>query len=165
MGQPPERTRVALQEERKPLSVAPRAEPEGLKNDQPSEFMPPWGHGQLMGLAMSSTLKLLLARFPGAIQIPLAAAAEACSMSVQTARNQLVSGAFPIKTHKLGGRRMVRLDDLASYLDAVSGAGKPLQAASRGRPSKTERLEAERQGITVRELRAQRAAETAGGAQ
>lgn len=105
---------------------------------------------------MSITLKLLLARFPGAIQIPLAHAAAACGISTQTARNQLVKGVFPIPTFRLGGRRMVRLDDLASHLDAVSGKAKQAPAGPRrGTSLKAERLAAKAAGLTVKQLRVQ----------
>lgn len=107
---------------------------------------------------MSTTLQLLLARFPGAVQIPFSSAATAIGMAVQTGRNQLVRGTFPVRTIKLGGRRMVRLDDLAKYLDGAARTSGE-SGKRRGAPTKEERLEAKRRGVSVRELRAE------GGAQ
>ncbi|NDP46839.1 MAG: hypothetical protein GZ085_00335 [Sulfuriferula multivorans] len=99
---------------------------------------------------MSKTLQILLAQFPGAVQIPLANAAAACSIRLQTARNQLVAGTFPIRTVKIGRRRLVRLDDLAAFIDGLFAP----QKIKLGPSLKSERLQAKARGVTVKQLRA-----------
>ena len=101
----------------------------------------------------SSTLEILSARHPGAVLLPFVDAGAALAMKLQTARNQLVAGVFPVPTHKVGGRRVVRIDDLAAYIDSqtcVAPVGPRL-----GTSSKAERLAAKVAGVSVKQLRAQ----------
>ncbi|MDP1613601.1 MAG: hypothetical protein Q8M11_21280 [Sulfuritalea sp.] len=56
--------------------------------------------------------------------ISIAAAAEAIGLTVKTARNKLSSGTFPICTKRVNGKRVVRSDDLASYINQVFPAFK-----------------------------------------
>lgn len=65
---------------------------------------------------------------------------------------------------KVGGKRRVGVDDLLDLVAPLKGESraitKPRQPAplkSRGAPTKAERIEAERLGLSVRELRAQQA--------
>lgn len=104
-------------------------------------------------LEKTTTLEILLARHPGAVLLAFEAAGLALSMKLQTARNQLVAGVFPVPTHKVGGRRVVRIDDLAAYIDSQTCPA--IAGARRGASTKTERLQALAAGITVKELRAQ----------
>ncbi|WP_296656563.1 hypothetical protein [Thiobacillus sp. 0-1251] len=71
---------------------------------------------------------------------------------------------------KVGGKRRVGVDDLLDLVAPLKGESraitKPRQPApskSRGAPAKAERLEADRRGLTVRELRAQQAIELRDG--
>lgn len=57
---------------------------------------------------------------------------------------------------------MVRLDVLATFMDKASGTGTAKQSL-RGAPTKKERLEAERMGLSVKEYRAQQAIELGEG--
>lgn len=108
------------------------------------------------------TLQLLESRFPGALLVKPTDAGALLNQSRQSTYNQLCQGRFPIPTvtdHL--GRRMVRLLDLAAYIDGMAVA-QPLPPQPRkrdkpqGRPTKVEQVEAARRGITVPELRAQR---------
>lgn len=67
---------------------------------------------------------------------------------------------------KVGGKRRVGVDDLLNLVAPLKGESRaitrPRAAAAekqRGAPSKAERFEAERLGLSVKELRAQRALE------
>ena len=71
---------------------------------------------------------------------------------------------------KVGGKRRVGVEDLLDLVAPLKGESRaitrPRQAASmktRGASSKAERIEAERLGLSVRELRAQRALELGEG--
>lgn len=101
----------------------------------------------------SRTLEILSARYPGAVLLPFVDAGTALAMKLQTARNQLVAGVFPVPTHKVGGRRVVRIDDLAAYIDAQTCAA--ASGPRLGTSSKAERLAARAAGLSVRQLRAQ----------
>jgi predicted DNA-binding transcriptional regulator AlpA len=71
---------------------------------------------------------------------------EACAqlgIAVKTARNLLAADRFPIKTVKLGGRRMVVSADLARFIRSLTGdddtpttATEPPARRGRGRPRK-----------------------------
>lgn len=97
---------------------------------------------------LSPTLLILAARFPGRILITFSESANAISMAVQTARNLDAAGKFPIPTHKVGGRRMVRIDDLAAYLDKSAPPAGIKKKRRRGRPSNVEKFEGQ-QGFTT----------------
>ncbi len=112
--------------------------------------------------SQNQTLVFLQGLFPGRASIlAIEAGRAAFNWADQTSRNRLTAGKFPIPTYSLGGRRMVRLDALARFMDQASGdtAKRP----TRGRPSKKEELEAARLGLSVRELRAQQALELGEG--
>lgn len=108
---------------------------------------------------LSDTLQMLLHYFDGAVFIQFGSAAQVVAMKLQTARNQLAAGTFPVPTHKVGGRRVVWVDDLARYIDAQSLAQSlpPAPLPRRSPPLKSERLKARAGGITVKEMRAAQA--------
>lgn len=56
---------------------------------------------------------------------------------------------------------MVRVDVLAAFMDKASGT--TAKQSMRGAPTKKERLEAERMGLSVKEYRAQQAIELGEG--
>jgi hypothetical protein len=62
----------------------------------------------------------------GRILLPLDEAARALGIAEKTIRNQLVYGSFPIKTVKIGRRRLVVVADLLRY---ISGDAAPAEAA------------------------------------
>lgn len=94
----------------------------------------------------TSTLEILLARFDGGILIPLADTAAVLSWSLQTARNRVCTETCPFPTHKVEGRRVVHVRDLANYIDQQTGAEAP--AGPRlGTSSKAERAEARAAGF------------------
>lgn len=71
---------------------------------------------------------------------------------------------------KVGGKRRVSVEDLLDLVAPLKGGSRaitrPRQAApikTRGAPAKVERIEAERLGLSIRELRAQRALELGEG--
>lgn len=49
----------------------------------------------------------------------LTKAAEVLGIATQTARNWLLEGRFPVRTHKLGYRRMVKKSELEQYLASL----------------------------------------------
>lgn len=93
-----------------------------------------------MQTQVSQTLQLLLARFDGKILVPLAEGAECISMPIQTARNKLCRGDFPLPTIQQGRRRYIHIHDIAGYIDLLhSGSEVPLR---RGAKTKKERIAA-----------------------
>jgi predicted DNA-binding transcriptional regulator AlpA len=81
--------------------------------------------------------------------ISLVEASEVLGISCKTARNWLSSNKFPIKTVRVGGRRMLRAMDLVTYVNQLTSPGQ-LQSSvivksqeqsdafrKRGRPRKT----------------------------
>lgn len=108
-----------------------------------------------MSSSQNQTLVFLQGLFPGrAAILAIEAGRAAFGWADQTTRNRLTADKFPISTYSLGGHRMVRLDVLATYLDKASGTGTAKQSM-RGAPTKKERLEAGRMGLSVKEYRAQ----------
>jgi len=88
---------------------------------------------------ISSTLQILLARFHGQILIPFTSAAEAAGIQIQTARNKLSSGTFPIKTVLNGSRRFIHVSDLADYIETLRAES---SKSKRGRPTKSSKFKA-----------------------
>lgn len=112
--------------------------------------------------SQNQTLVFLQGLFPGRAAILAIEAGRATfGWADQTTRNRLTAGKFPISTYSLGGHRMVRLDVLARFMDQASG--ETVKRSQRGRPTKKEELEAERLGLSVRELRAQQSLELGEG--
>lgn len=61
--------------------------------------------------------------FPDRALVGLKAGAAAVGWSVKTARNMLCNGTFPIQTVRVGGMRLIVVDDLARYYyEIVAGA-------------------------------------------
>lgn len=67
----------------------------------------------------NSTLTILLARFNGQVLVPFAAGAECVGIPVQTARNKLHKGEFPIPTILSGTRRFIYIQDLSDYVETL----------------------------------------------
>lgn len=107
---------------------------------------------------LMSTLELLLKRFDNALMVRPVVAGQVLAMAKPTVYNSLCQGNFPVSTVDTRMGRMVRTTDLAHYIDSLTPIP-PKQKSTKGRigaPTKAERVEAQRRGITVRELRAQR---------
>lgn len=87
--------------------------------------------------------------FPGKALADFAPAASAIGLAEQTARDLLWRGNFPVKTVKIGRKRLVVVDDLARYYAELVGlpttAHIPTDAPAapavrkRGRPSNEEK--------------------------
>lgn len=98
---------------------------------------------------MSTTLDFLKQQFPGLLGIQLDQVMSLMGGgSLQTARNKIALGTFPVKTVKFGGRRLVLLTDFAEYLDGLKQEEKEEEtpkvtsaaaARKRGRRSNRER--------------------------
>lgn len=91
---------------------------------------------------ISSTLQILLARFGGQVLIPFTQAAESVGIAQQTARNQLVSGKFPVPTLEIGTRRFIHIQDLANFVESLRSPPpkKP------GRPTKASKFQEKKSG-------------------
>jgi predicted DNA-binding transcriptional regulator AlpA len=77
--------------------------------------------------------------------LSLEEACEQLGIAVKTARNLLSAGTFPIKTVRLGGRRMVVSADLARFIRSLTDDDTHENEAparrGRGRPRKTAQAE------------------------
>lgn len=78
---------------------------------------------------LSQQMAYLESLFPGLALIPVVKAGSCLSYAAQTTRNKLLSGQFPVATYLIGGKRVVKKIDLATYLDNLS-----IKKASAGRP-------------------------------
>lgn len=77
------------------------------------------------------------------IFISLSEAAQVLGIAVKTARNWLSAGKFPIPTHRIGGKRLVRIEDIDSFVVTLCGGATTLtmdgniqQPKRGGRPRK-----------------------------
>lgn len=96
-------------------------------------------HGARAG---GRTLQTLSSVFPGRVMLtPAEAGHAAFGWATQTARDALYKKTFPIPLVVVppSGKKMVRIDDLADFLD--NQAKRP---AKRGRPTKAEQIAARR---------------------
>lgn len=111
---------------------------------------------------MNSTLALLESRYLGALLVKPTEAGRLLNQSRQSTYNQVCAGRFPISLvvdHL--NRKMVRLIDLANYIDGMAAVIKPLQPPEprkndlpKGRPIKVEQVEARMKGFaSVADLR------------
>lgn len=92
-----------------------------------------------------------------AFYYPLVEVGRTLGIAAQTCYNQALAGKFPVKHTKLGGRRVVALDDLADFLaselESISNTSRLLSsppeaapAKRRGRPRKDRLARAEKGG-------------------
>jgi excisionase family DNA binding protein len=77
------------------------------------------------------------------IFISLSETAQSLGIAVKTARNWLSAGKFPIPTHRIGGKRLVRIEDIDAFVVSLCGGtptlalnGNIQQPKSAGRPRK-----------------------------
>lgn len=76
---------------------------------------------------ITTALTILTSVFPGRALVRMTDAARAIGMAEQTARNKLLSGTFPVPTVTQGRQRLVKLTELAAYIDSL---GAPNHASS-----------------------------------
>lgn len=88
---------------------------------------------------MSQTLQLLLAQFNNAHVVTIKQAGAAIGLQQQTTYNQVHTRRFPIPLVDGGGKRMVRVIDIAAFIDGLTPSQKHLKA-HRGRPTKAEQV-------------------------
>jgi hypothetical protein len=81
---------------------------------------------------MMKTVDLLRAQFPGRVLIPAVDAGESIGYRPAYTRKMIHFNIFPMPTVKNGDKRMVKLQDLAEFIDKLPATGKP----RRGRPPK-----------------------------
>lgn len=105
------------------------------------------------GIVMNTTLEFLSAKYPGVLFIKPVDAGKLFNQSKQSTYNQLCNQRFPVPTvtdHL--SRRMIRLSDLATYIDSMA-ITQPLPPEPRksdlpkGRPTKVEEGDAKRRGF------------------
>lgn len=83
----------------------------------------------------SATFEYLQTLFPRQLVVPAVQAGECLDLAHQTTRNKIHDGTFPLKTFVIGGKRLVKITDLAEYIERL-GQEKP----KRGRPPKALKL-------------------------
>lgn len=76
-----------------------------------------------------STLDLLVRQFPGAAAIPLRQAGPCIGLDWRTLANREAQGRPILRSIKVGGRRMVKLLDLAAYIDSLGQPAEPPAAS------------------------------------
>ena len=105
---------------------------------------------------MSQTLQLLLAQFNNAHIVTIKQAGAAIGLQQQTTYNQIHTRRFPIPLVDGGGKRMVRVIDIAAFIDGLPPSQKPFKVR-RGRPTHKERAarEAARRSLSIMELQTQ----------
>lgn len=104
-------------------------------------------------------LQILSAQFGGALLVRPVAAGQVIAMAKPSVYNRVSAGTFPLPLVETPVGRMVRVADIAAYLDSLTPImpqPKTASPARRGRPGKAEEVEAKRRHISVLELRAQR---------
>lgn len=104
-------------------------------------------------------LQILSAQFGGALLVRPVAAGQVIAMAKPSVYNRVSAGTFPLPLVETPVGRMVRVADIAAYLDSLTPI-MPIKAEGepkpKGRPTKEEQVEAKRRHISVPELRAQR---------
>lgn len=102
--------------------------------------------------------------FKGRLAVEVPEAARVLSLSPRTLYNQIHEGRCPLPTFKFGGKRLIRVADILKLLDLDETAVEieahtPTVTTSKvGRYKNSEKLEARRLGITVKQLRTREAA-------
>lgn len=88
---------------------------------------------------MKTTLELVLCQSGGALRVSLKCAAVILGVEVQTIRNRLSRGDWPLRRHVEGRRVFFHARDLANFVDGnlfPNDADERLPAPRRGRPPK-----------------------------
>ena len=83
---------------------------------------------------MPTSLELLLKQFPGKLFLSVAEVGRAEGRCPKTTRNEIALGIYPVKTVKIGRRRLIPIVEFASYLDSLT-----TPAPRPGRPRSSKR--------------------------
>jgi len=103
-----------------------------------------------------STLSLLQERFPKHLLVKPIEAGAVLSIGKQTSYNLISKNLFPIPlVSDCLGRKMVKLVDVANYIDTLTDNGFRVTKRSQnpGRPTKREQVEAAERGLTIGQFR------------
>lgn len=73
-----------------------------------------------MSTNTSRNLELLQRLLPGQAVASLKDVARVRTASIKTIQNEVAAGTFPVRTIKIGRRRVVSILDLADYLDSLT---------------------------------------------
>ncbi len=95
----------------------------------------------------STTTELLLAQFAPAVLLTLKQVSQVTGQAEQTIRNLISQGRTTLPTRKIGGKRVVHVLDLASWLDEQRAAPSHAVLAPAGprrRPGRPTKLEQRR---------------------
>lgn len=104
-------------------------------------------------------LQLLAKQFDGALLVRPVLAGSVINMAKPTVYNRISSGTFPLPIVETSYGKMVRVADIAAYLDSLTpiiSDACEMSPHRKGRPTKREQVEAEKRNMTVKELRASR---------
>lgn len=91
-----------------------------------------------------NSLDLLKELFPGQLQLPVLAVGKVCGMAVQTTKNRVCAGSFPVRVAREGKRVFCHILDVAAYLDGKRGVAPKKR---RGPRTKKERIESAAGGV------------------
>lgn len=106
---------------------------------------------------MSATLQILVERFNGALLVRPVDAGTVINMARPSVYNRVCAGTFPLPLVETSIGKMVRVTDIASYLDCLTSImpktpeNSPVRA---GRPTKAEEVKAQQLGVSVPVMRA-----------
>ena len=104
---------------------------------------------------MSQTLQILLTRFNGALLVRPVVAGHVINMAKQSVYNCLSMGTFPLPVVETATGRMVRVNDIANYIDRLTPTMPTPDIDTptnlKGRPKKVVQLAAKKLGISVPE--------------
>jgi predicted DNA-binding transcriptional regulator AlpA len=104
---------------------------------------------------MSQILDLLMQQHNGAHVININQAGAALGLKKQSTYNSIQKKTFPLPIVEVGGRRVVRLLDLANFLDGLTSARRPGRPSHKEREARRLAAEAAKRGLSVQELQAQ----------
>lgn len=104
---------------------------------------------------VSPTFQALFAQFNGAHIVRINQAGAAIGLRPQSTYNAIQKKTFPLTVVEVGGRRVVRLLDIANYLDGLTPARRPGRPSHKERATRKLTAEATKRGLSVQELQAQ----------
>jgi len=106
---------------------------------------------------MPATLQILFEHFKGALLVRPVDAGAVINMAKPSVYNRVCAGTFPLPLVETSIGKMVRVTDIALYLDSLiplmpkAAESTPARA---GRPTKVEQVKAGRLGVSVPVMRA-----------
>jgi hypothetical protein len=116
--------------------------------------------GKIGVLMPSTTLQILIERFNGVLMVRPVVAGYVVNMAKSSVYNRLSLGTFPLPVVETATGLMVRLSDLATYIDGLTPT-MPIREvkpcpSNKGRPKKIVQLSAQRLGLSVSEYYARK---------